>query len=418
MRGSRLSGEASFGGKASVSSRAKLAPGAISGCLLFFFVPLAGIPGMFGLGPLEVIVGISLLFLFVRLFQRSNLMIEKFNARILFLATPYFTLNILSMYYTGQPNVLPLLLLAAVFVWCILDLYQFSWRLPVLLEILGAAIMCVFAIGHYFGVIPVFEFEKTSNVSVFGVRTEGYTGLISSRGSYGIWLIASLYACATLALRSSSLLPRLLISSFVIVLLFCAYISLSRSTYAAVFVFMLIGIFFVVANARVRFGSTVANVLVPVSIIGTAIFFLLAATGTLSDMYNYFVSMRAKSVDIRLDSARRVIEDMSATNFFGSGEFWSTHAIHNAYLAVTFERGFVAGFFFCLVNAYMAFAFLSKAVDPNEDQRLQFQLALAGLIAVQVEMIYFHGYMSITYWAFMGFLLVTTNRKRFHFTDK
>lgn len=413
MRGPRLSGEAIFREKASFSSTEKLGPGAISGCLLFFFVPLAGAPGMFGLGPLEVIVGISLLFLFVRLFQRSNIMIDKFNARILFLAIPYFTLNLLSMYYTGQPGVLPLFLLAAVFVWCVLDVYQFSWRLPVLLEILGATIMCVFAIGHYFAVIPVFEFERISNVSVFGVRTEGYTGLISSRGSYGIWIIASLYACATFALRSSSLLPRLLISSFVVVLLFCTYISLSRSTYAAVFVFILIGIFFVLTNARVRFGSTVANVLVPVSIIATAIFLLLAATGTLSGMYNYFVSIRAKSVDIRLDTVQRAIEEMSATNFLGSAEFFSTHVIHNAYLAVTFERGFVAGFFFSLINAYMAFAFLSKAIDPNEDQRLQFQLALAGLMAVQVELNYFQGYMSITYWAFMGFLLVTTNRKRF-----
>lgn len=277
--------------------------------------------------------------------------------------------------------------------------------------LLSGLVLAFTAIGQRYGVVPVFDFSKVSNFRDFILS--GYTGLIPSRGSFGIVLMTSLTFLLTSLLETRSRVIRALALGGIAMTGLAAVVSLSRSTMVAYLVVLASFAIFHLSSKRLRGGGArrfrSAYIVLPgLAILATWLFL----SGFVTDLIDRLIAVRAGSVETRLDTFSEAFEYVPEAWLLGTGSELTEnlgHLIHNAYVAVLVERGVFGFTGFLILNLTAFFVLLSRLFATQPDRRYVYSCLLAGFLGVQTELMFFRGYLSIPYWVFMAILLIFLN---------
>ena len=266
---------------------------------------------------------------------------------------------------------------------------------------LTTMIAIAFAIGHYLDYIPVFEFEKTAYRENFEIIKMGYTGLIPSRGSYGILLLTGL-VISHFWFKKKRLRELSLIS--IIIICFAAFITLSRSTWLAFLIFYisLIVIFYFLYARYIRprsvyyFIGIVICIIISISIFQSVI-----------DFYGYIKDIQETSVQHRIYQYNYALEQAKHYPVFGTGYLVTkTGEIHNSFLAILMERGWLNFVLFSFIIGILIVNLIISIKKSNTRQdTYRFTVLLSGLIAVLVEANLYRGYISNTLMFYLAFVL-------------
>lgn len=286
--------------------------------------------------------------------------------------------------------------------------------------LLSGLVLAVTAIGQLLGVVPVFAFSKVS--SFRDSISFGYTGLIPSRGAFGIVLMTALtFFLATLSEAKSWFIRTMTLGGIAVIGL-AAVISFSRSTIVAFFVVLISFAIFHLSSKKLRWGSTkrfrCAFILLP-SLVLLASSLLLS--GLVADFLERLIAVRQKSVDVRFQTMSEAIEQLPKAWLLGTGSDINetlNHMIHNAYLAVLVERGVFGFTGFFMLNLTTFFVLLRRLFTTQMDHRYIYSCLLAGFLGVQTELMFFRGYLSIPYWIFFSIVVIYLKSNRFRVRKK
>lgn len=276
----------------------------------------------------------------------------------------------------------------------------------------SALFLALIVIGQKFSVVPV---PNYLNVAKFGSNDPfswGYTGLISTRGTFGITLITGL-ACGFISDAVYGH-KRILMWGMYVVFLIAAVFSLSRSTLFSIFIFGMLVMFFSLSQVKIRYAAGKKTSLLPIGLVG-AVIFLIIFGSFIASLISDFINIRPETVSIRMSAIRQGMSLISDNIWFGAGKVsgrFLEHSIHNAYIAVLVERGFFAFGAFVALNIALMGRLIFFAYKLDIKTSRQAYILLSAFLAVQVEMFFFQGYNSLSYWAFVALCLVVIRRLR------
>lgn len=275
--------------------------------------------------------------------------------------------------------------------------------------LLSGVILAFSAIAQRYGLMPIFEFSK---VSFRGSTLSGYTGLIPSRGQFGIALITSLTFSLSLLFEAKGWVIRATALGLIAMAGFAAAISLSRSTMVAYFVVLISFAIFHLSSKRLRGGPkrfrSAYVVLLGLAILAAWLFL----SGLFTDLINRLIAVRPRGVEVRLSTISEAVEYVPESWLFGTGSELRerlTHQVHNAYIAVLVERGVLGFMSFLMLNLIGFAVLLRRLFATHQDRRYIYSCLLAGFLGVQTELMFFHGYLSIPYWVFVAIVLKFLN---------
>lgn len=277
--------------------------------------------------------------------------------------------------------------------------------------LLSGFVLAFTAIGQRYGVVPVFDFSKVSSFRDFILS--GYTGLIPTRGSFGIVLMTSLAFLLASLIETRSRPIRAVALGGIAMTGLAAVVSLSRSTMVAYLVVLTSFAIFHLSSKRLRGGGAKrfrsAYIVLPGLAILASWLFL---SGLVTDLIDRLIAVRAGSVETRLDTISEALEQVPEAWLLGTGSELTgslSHLVHNAYVAVLVERGVFGFTGFLMLNLTAFFVLQSRLFTTHSDRRYIYSCLLAGFLGVQTELMFFRGYLSIPYWVFIAILLSYLN---------
>lgn len=272
-----------------------------------------------------------------------------------------------------------------------------QWMFPVLVGGLAAIIV---AIGHFTGLIPLFDFERSS-AGLNGQGLEiGFTGLVSARGEYGILLLLVLLA-------AMSKLEGFWLKIVILAIAFSAVITVSRSTWFALGVAgTTLGIY------RLTKSSSLTQRLQRISIVFSGSVVLAAAGAWIggfawvSDKYTMLVLMRERSINDRLDQYSWAFENLGVYFFGGGGEAARErfgYSVHNNFLSLSLSFGLIAGAIMLtiviglLIHSIRIILTTKSAQDFNTAF-----IVLAILLGMVIEISLYPKFQSVIMWTLIG----------------
>ncbi|MBU1003192.1 MAG: O-antigen ligase family protein [Proteobacteria bacterium] len=291
-------------------------------------------------------------------------------------------------------------------------IHKSHWEAAILASTLLPPII---GLGHIFGIVPYFEplSTLTSNKSfeLFGVIHNGATGLMKSRGSYGISGIVGLAIGMRWILHHNPL-KRLagVFSSLVIVT--GLIMSLSRSTWVATLIFyaslaVLFGLFRILTKNPKKRGIHPGIILC--SILAVALLGTFLLWPVIQEANNRLIAMSPKTVQTRIKSYRLALDVISDHPLIGLGPKFEhnvlhvKHIVHNTFLRVAASYGSMAA---VTLSAFIIWTYgnLVTGLIKTEDRKRRYYLIIwiAAMTGAMVEMNLFSGEFSKQFWALAG----------------
>ncbi|MDZ7662812.1 hypothetical protein [Thiohalophilus sp.] len=377
----------------------------LSIALLLFSVPLQSFTLIFGVSVYEIV---SLLVFIISIFlvfnyQEVTFWRKHLTTLLLFLLfTIFYSLSKIA--HEEILNIIQFLFWSFSFLYALiiyrpLALNAFLW--PVLW---GVVIMVTVAVGHQFDIIPLFDFERIATFRESNYK--GFTGLISSRGAYGIWLITGLMSTFLLFFLANSKAKKILTIAIAFLIIYGVVITFSRSTWVAAIIFILVFSFFKIFTRNVVLSGERFPLFAIAITMSFAIFIVLIFSGLIGNLIEAVVNIRKSSVDIRLTTYLEGLSIIKDLNLLGADASKLQRVIHNAYIAILVELGYPALVLFILLNLSIAYWLVKCILRLSSMRRTIAIIAFSGFLAVQVELNLFRGYESITYWAFLSQIVI------------
>jgi hypothetical protein len=278
--------------------------------------------------------------------------------------------------------------------------------------LLSGFVLAFTAIGQRYGVVPIFDFSRVSSFRDF--IFSGYTGLIPTRGSFGIVLMTSLTFLLASLMETRSRSIRTVALGGIAMTGLAAVVSLSRSTILAYLVALTSFAIFHLSSKRLRGGGAKRFRSAYIVLLGLAILASwLFLSGLVTELILRLTAIRPGSIETRLVTISEALEQVPEAWLLGTGSELNerlSHLVHNAYVAVLVERGVFGFTGFSMLNLTAFFVLLSRLFTTRPDRRHVYSCLLAGFLGVQTELMFFRGYLSIPYWVFMAILLIFVNQ--------
>nr|WP_133243130.1 O-antigen ligase family protein [Tamilnaduibacter salinus] len=380
------------------------------------------------LGPL--VLSITNLFLLINLVvlltyvaRKEKIVIGRYQMPYVAILSGFGALAVLSCIWHARFEVVaPIassMLLTLLIVASIREINIRYWEAAILLS---AVLAVIFAIGHSANLIPLFGFEgpvpHRGKILPIDLK-QGYTGLIGTRGSYGILCILGIVV-GLWWWRCGSIPRKLVALSSILAIIFSVALSLSRSTWLAIGItmFAYIPLRWMVAGTS-RYNRLNRGVIIAVVVAFIGMWLALyGVPSSVSDSYNLMVSIRERSVESRWSQYQAALDLSVNAPIFGLSSsqmerLFSEHVLHNSMLAVLLEIGIFPLIFFVALHAWLIKDLIKIAlVDSYYENRLRAAVWLSGLFGVIVEMSLFRGYQTNMFWVFVGLLVADIIRMR------
>ena len=377
--------------------------------LIFFCLALQNVIFFLGLTGLHIGVLIAFIFLFPKLAKLKYPFIDYYSIAVLiasFLFLISFSMS--AIHHKDFSSIITLLFpLSMVFICSFSDLRSFSYGITGIYMM--GLLLIIISTSQFIGLIPEFEFTKISRVNFDeGGFALGYTGLIPSRGSYGILLCIFLSINLMLFDAHNNKLKKFIFLLITLLIIFTASISLSRSTYLAIGI-LLVGYFL----GRLFFGNksffTGGVKFFSFFLVIAISILILFLSGIASRFINILISMRSASVDARVYTFKDSLESFLQNPIFGiSGNYTevSGHVIHNAFIAVLVESGVLTAIMFICLNLLIFYRLTILIISKNTTVAKCSLAVLCGFSGGLFEMLFFRGFMSPSYWGLVAFIIV------------
>jgi O-antigen ligase len=277
--------------------------------------------------------------------------------------------------------------------------------------LLASAVACAVAgIGHYFGFVPLFEFEREAiqGRAFAGVGFEaGYVGLIAARGDYGMWAIGGAMVAGRwiyLGTTRRKILGLLALP----LLLGGVVVTLSRTSWIAMIVSISIAVsvvHMVKPISIARRESRLVAILAGVVTIGT----LLWLSGLPQRIFTALVAMKVSSYTVRFFGFQIALDAAKDHPFVGAGLDLGRYGvnyhwlIHNSFLALLASLGLPAALLLVFVAASPIVRATRIAISSRDrETRILAGLWIGTLVGVVVQMSMFDGLSSKYFWMLIG----------------